>query len=302
MSDEIKEQQLNDAEQAAKEEQEGMALGYAGEESPAPEPEPAPDPEPQEEPQPEPEPKPAPKPAENGDKDLEQRIVNLLDGRLRNHTGHVNKILDQRLEGFQAAAQAAKTATEQAGGETPTNAEIQAALKNSKAMQQLKEEFPEYAAAMEEANNILATHLESTLSEKLKGSSKEIDTSAFASTADVAEVKELMLVQRFPNIDKDVNSPEFSAWIETQPEEVQALGESNRLADAIRMMDAFHEHLKKQPAEELDPAPDAEKPPARPDPKKRLQAAVAPTSGNGGRPQQRVMSEDESLRFGYDHG
>ena len=277
---------------AATEEDEGLDAGFSG--GNAPEAKPA-EPEPQTEPEPAPapapastpEPEPKPTPAETA---LMNKLSNLVEGRLRNHTGHINKILDEKLKtvtttDVQAAAKAAKAE----GGDSPDNQQVQAALKDGEKMKKLVEEFPEFGEALLEAQGISAASIEKILSEKLKAG--PIDTAQFASTGALSKVNQTLVTIAHRNWKSDTKTPEFSQWISTQADGTKSLADSDDPEDAIKLMDSYYEHRKASPS----PAP---APNGKSSQQNRLAASAQPASTGKSVP-QRVTDEDDAMEIGF---
>ena len=277
------------------EEESGLDAGYAdtqpsataqqqgAESQPEPEPEPAPEPEPQPKPSAQPEPAPA------GD-ELMKKISNLIDGRFRNFTGHVNKVLDERLkEAMPATAQAAAKAAQAQGGDAPSNQQIQAALKDGSKMKKLAEDFPEFGEALLEAQETAAAQLEKSLSEKFKPS--QVDTSQFVQNSALSKVNETLVTIAHRSWKSDTKTPEFSAWLESQPAETKALADSDNPEDAIAMLDRYYETRN---AASLQPASTG----AKPSPKNRLAASAQPSTSGRALP-QRVIDEDDGMAIGF---
>lgn len=176
-----------------------------------------------------------------------------VTGRLRNIEGHIGGLTSQQKE-IRAALTASRDA-EKSGDEAPTGSQIAAASGSSEKWNQMKEDFPEWAEAMEER---LAN---------VKGTSQPpVDRDAIK-----AELKAELALEAVEDAhegwQETVKKPEFSTWLQSQPEEMQALAASTKPRDAIRLLNKY-----------TGKAPAAETPP-RQDPKTRLEASVAPTRG-----------------------
>ena len=184
-----------------------------------------------------------------------------VQGRLRNIEGHIGGLTSVTKE-LKAAITAARTAAADKGADAPTDAQVAAATQSTAKWKQMQEDFPEWAAAMEE---------------KLAGmKGGTVDTGAI--TKGVVDQVGPMLkeaevrARNFARVDiahegweDTVKTPEFSTWLKSQPEDVQALAASDHARDAIKLLDGFK--ASKSPAQS----------PAKEDPKARLEAAVAPT-------------------------
>ena len=53
-------------------------------------------------------------------------------------------------------------------------------------------------------------------------------------------VEELRVYRKYPTWAQTVRTKEFEGWLKRQPPDVQALSESDRADDAIRMLSAYH--------------------------------------------------------------
>jgi len=265
----------------------------------APAPTPAPAPE-AAVPTPAPAPAPAPSPAPAADDPyaglhpaVVQRLRGLdgLEQRLRKSEGTIGN-LNSQLTGLKDENSRMKTALEQrastaaAGGSAPTAAAVTAAGKNSEKWAALKEEFPEWAEAVEERLagqpsqapvdlDSLRTQIRDELTGELTG----------RITADVQAATEDRLVNVAHRGWKDlVKTQQFADWMKAQPSEVQALGASPVAEDAIALLDNFKDWQRAQPAP-VDPQKVAA------ERKQRLQDAASLV--RGGNSQQPIKSPDD---------
>jgi hypothetical protein len=175
----------------------------------------------------------------------------LLADRLRKAEGHIgglsseNKRINAELAAAKAAADAVRSA--------PTQTQVANAQRSTEKWDQLKQDFPEWADALEERlggnaqpdleglrNQIrdeLTPQLTNEISARLK--------------ADIAAETEGRLVNIAHRGWKDtVKTPEFQAWYGQQPDHVKALGASPTAEDAITLLD----HFKSQAAAKPDAA------------------------------------------------
>lgn len=138
---------------------------------------------------------------------------------------------------FQQSRQAATTvATNQA----PTQGQMSAAARNPEKWEQLKQDFPEWAGAMEEY-----------VAAKLGSAQQSLDPQAVANFVhqQVAQTKaemaraleEARVDGKYDNWKQLVNTTDFVQWFTVQPDEVKRLADSSAARDAIRMLDMFHE-------------------------------------------------------------
>lgn len=185
---------------------------------------------------------------------LRESIVG-LPGRLRNLDGHIGGLTSQakELRATIAAAQAAAKAV----GDSPTDSQMAAATQSSEKWDQIKEDFPDWAEAMEERLS------------KVRGGSSAAPVDVAALKAELRQEIALDSVEEaHAGWNATVATPEFSTWFNSQPDDIKALANSDRARDAIKMLDAFALASKPNNA----PAD----PPVRQDPKARLEAAIGP--------------------------
>lgn len=180
------------------------------------------------------------------------------------------KTAEDRIEEFNLAKEAAKAAAA-AGGDAPTHAQITAASGNSEKWDRIKEDFPEWAEAMEERISGMRTG-----GVDLDGITKQVRESMGSSLTEVRdEARQLARIDMaHDGWEETVKTPAFKTWIEAQDEDTQALASSSKAKDAIKLLNAFKESNKSP-----EPEPEQEAPEKR-DPKARLAAAVTPTNGN----------------------
>lgn len=241
---------------------------------------------------PDPKPKPAAKPAPATEGDILKKVGDLVDGRLRNFKGDFSKTLDERLKALTPTDVAAATkAAVAAGGDTPTKAEVTAALASTEKMKALEQDFPDFAAALKEQ----AANLEQSILAKMPKPKDpdKVDMTKFVpietfSTVE-QEVFDLRVEQKHPGYAEKVNSEVFKEWFAQQSPEVQALGASMNWRDGIAFLDKFAEHEKTLADKAKNP---------QPNPQDRLRAAVAPKTG-ANKPPATGGSVEDGMRFGY---
>jgi hypothetical protein len=134
---------------------------------------------------------------------------------------------------FQAARQVAAQ-------EAPSQGQIVTAAKNPEKWDALKEDFPEWAGAMEEY-----------VASKLGGVQQQpgLDPEAVAAFVhqQVAQTKaemgrlleEARIEGKYEDWKDTVNTTEFAQWFSVQNPDVRALADSSAAKDAIRMLDMY---------------------------------------------------------------
>lgn len=167
-----------------------------------------------------------------------------VTGRLRKFEGHVGTLIETT-NGIKAALDSAK-AVEKTGGEAPTQAEIQRSSESTARWKQLKEDFPEWAAEMEEMEKRLAEgraakpepiDVAGIRSEVETAVTKDIDERIAAAKSEAEEFAYVRF--KHPTWKQTVQTPEFRAWHDAQTPEIKALASSANGDDAVRMLDAY---------------------------------------------------------------
>lgn len=156
---------------------------------------------------------------------------------------HHVKTAEGRVAAMQREFQQARAAQQSvAPQEAPSQGQIANAAKNPEKWEQLKQDFPEWADAMEEY-----------VTSKLGNAQPQqagLDPQAVAAFVhqQVAQTKaemgrlmeEARIEGKYENWRDVVNTTEFAQWFTVQPPEVRALADSAAARDAIRMLDLFH--------------------------------------------------------------
>jgi hypothetical protein len=153
---------------------------------------------------------------------------------------HHVKTTEGRVAAMQREAQQARQAVAQVNPqEAPTQTAIASAAKNPEKWEQLKQDFPEWAGAMEEY-----------VAAKIGGQQQQgISPEAVAQFVqrEVANTKaemgrlleEARIEGKYDNWQDTINSTEFAQWFVVQSAETQALADSPKSKDAIKMLDLF---------------------------------------------------------------
>lgn len=179
-----------------------------------------------------------PPPANDADKVMQ--IIGTLEQRVRNAEGQVGGLKSQ-LQAFQKAALEQPPAMP-AATPAPSAEQLAEAGTDSEKWKQFKEDFPEWGNAIEERlarTAAPAVNIDEILAkERAEFERKRAeDRAAF-------EVRLVSL--RHPDWRETTKTPEWHAWRIQQPADVQALADSDKADDAIRMLDLYAEHRAKQ--------------------------------------------------------
>ena len=131
----------------------------------------------------------------------------------------------------------------------PSQGQMAAAAKNPEKWEQLKQDFPEWAGAMEEYVGSKLSGMEPGVKATDIVDYVQRQIAAERETMKVA-LEEARVEGKYENWRDTVNTPDFAAWYALQPAEVKALADSTAARDAIRMLDLFHV-AKAKPASEI---------------------------------------------------
>jgi hypothetical protein len=166
---------------------------------------------------------------------------------------HHIKTTEGRVAAMQREAdQARRAAQAVASSDAPSQKQISSAAKNPEKWEQLKQDFPEWAVAMEEY-----------VQTKLSGISVPQNVLQPQQVADFVQqqigearthfakaLEETLVESRHENWKSTVRTPDFSNWFAIQKPEIQALANSPISKDAIRLLDLYSS-AKAKPASEI---------------------------------------------------
>jgi hypothetical protein len=147
---------------------------------------------------------------------------------------------------FQQARQAQQAVAPQ---DAPTQGDIAAAAKNPEKWEQLKQDFPEWAGAMEEYVGAKLNGMQSGVQ------ANQVVEYVQAQQAELrnqmqAAIEEARVEGKYEDWRETINTPDFAQWFAIQPNEVRALADSPHGRDAIKMLDMFN-NVRTKPASEI---------------------------------------------------
>ena len=147
---------------------------------------------------------------------------------------------------FQQARQAQQSVAPQ---DAPTQGDIAAAAKNPEKWEQLKQDFPEWAGAMEEYVGAKLNGMQSGVQ------ANQVIEYVQAQQAELrnqmqAAIEEARVEGKYENWKETINTSDFAQWFAIQPPEVRALADSPQGKDAIKMLDMFNS-VRTKPASEI---------------------------------------------------
>ena len=189
-----------------------------------------------------------------------------------------------RIAAMQSELAAAKAAASKVDN-APTDEQIAAAATSPEKWDQLKELFKDWSDefnATEAIDERITGRLAAERTEMLKAI-PQVDVDGIKK-----EVRELARIDmKYPTWEDDIYAPEggfspdFAAWRNAQPPEIQALGASALARDSIKMLGLYYDHRKKIAEQEKN--------------KQRLESAI-PAKGTPGQrqqtPSQRASAEN----------
>ena len=147
---------------------------------------------------------------------------------------------------FQQARQAQQAVAPQ---DAPTQGDIAAAAKNPEKWEQLKQDFPEWAGALEEYVGAKLNGMQSGVQ------ANQVVEYVQAQQAELrnqmqAAIEEARVEGKYEDWRETINTPDFAQWFAIQPNEVRALADSPHGRDAIKMLDMFN-NVRTKPASEI---------------------------------------------------
>ena len=149
---------------------------------------------------------------------------------------HHVKTTEGRVAAMQREAQQARQAATQ---EAPSQTAIVSAAKNPEKWDQLKQDFPEWAGAMEE-------YVASKVGGQQQGLTPEqvtgyVQQQVAQTRAEMGRLMEEARIEgKYENWRDTVNTTEFAQWFTVQSPDTRALADSSAARDAIKMLDLFN--------------------------------------------------------------
>lgn len=196
---------------------------------------------------------PAPDPL----KELEEKLSN----RMRNLEGHFGG-LNSKVQSLATRPQSAPQRPAEA--DAPTQQQVKEALASGEKFEELKADFPEFAAALEEqVSAVRGSFRQEFQSQDFQEAVRQAAAaeSQAAIHAFQVDFEKQRLREQFPDYEKTASSPEFQDWLRGQPPEVYQLINSNYSADAAYVLNKYAAANQRRSQQ-------------------RLESAVAPTRGS----------------------
>ena len=156
--------------------------------------------------------------------------IDTIGNEVKQWSGRVGAIQRELQLQRNAAEQAAKTVSE-----APTKQQMAEAAQDDEAWSELKDEFPEWADALEKRTG----KLEKKFSEQIE-SLRQQQPQAMDLSALRREYDQKLLAVKHPSWQQLVASPEYNEWLNKQPQDVrQKALESTDALECIEVLDQF---------------------------------------------------------------
>lgn len=177
---------------------------------------------------------------------LQQSQSELLQRLAR--TEQVTQAAVGRVAAWQSEQDAArKAAADKAAKGSPSSAEIAAAA-TPETWNTLKSEFPEWGEAIEALVDSKTPAQTGPAGVTLEQVEERLSKMPLGAQID-AETRKDLVESIIPGWQEKINTPAFGTWYATQPENVRALGASEKVSDAVKLIRSFEAHAAKQAAE-----------------------------------------------------
>lgn len=147
---------------------------------------------------------------------------------------------------FQQARQAQQAVASQ---DAPTPGDIANAAKNPEKWEQLKQDFPEWAGAMEEYVGAKLSGMPSGVQANQVIEYVQAQQTELRNQMQFA-IEEARVEGKYEDWKQTINTSDFAQWFAIQPNEVRTLADSPHARDAIKMLDMFNT-VRARPASEI---------------------------------------------------
>lgn len=118
----------------------------------------------------------------------------------------------------------------------PSKEEILAAMDDDKKLEELREDEPAIAAAIDAHTRALNKQFEQKLAESRQGYISRNDLDQISN-----DIRQLAVLDtKYPQWQNDIAKPEFKEWLSSQPTEVQLLLDSNSINDELKFLDLYY--------------------------------------------------------------
>lgn len=213
---------------------------------------------------------------------LQSRVRN-IEGRFGTMNAQMQKMLD------------AQKSVQSSGGDAPSSQQINSAKISSEKFKRLKEDFPEWAEAMEEELNLRTENIKSSIP-------RAPDLNNYISRDDaqdlVGESRKLAYLDlKYSNWENEVRTNDFRMWYLSQDDNMKALADSTDVNDSAKMLEAYfsfrHESENNTQNRELEKMNVVKQ-----KNQKRLESGISPTKSSAAL-SKRTSSEEEDFEEGF---
>lgn len=152
------------------------------------------------------------------------------------------KQTERRVGSIQNEASIVKKAADevtQKASEAPTPEQVADAEKNKEEWEELKEDYPEWANAIEVKLSAQRTEFQESLPKIETKFNNDVAGLSTKIEELTATIEKNLISAQHPGWQDTINTQEYNTWITGQPAEMQALTTSNFAKDAIKVLDAF---------------------------------------------------------------
>lgn len=163
--------------------------------------------------------------------------IDTIGNEVKQWSGRVGAIQRELQLQRNAAEQAAKAVSE-----APTKQQMAEAAQDDEAWSELKDEFPEWADALEKRTGKLEKKFSEQIESLRQQQPQAPDLSALHREYDqkIMAVKRELLAVKYPDWIQVVTSPEYTEWLNKQPGDVQQKAlESTDASECIKVLDQF---------------------------------------------------------------
>lgn len=189
--------------------------------------------------------------------------------------------LNGKFGGVNSELSRLRSASKDAGVQTPSAQHIQKALQDAESMKQLVADYPEFGGAMHKVLEGYGVNIAKVVDDAVKQSLPQ--PGQFLTRQEYeAGLREFAVEMAAPGWKKKVTLPEFGGWLSRQDAETKALASSDNPADAVALVKKFDDFIGSATAPQ----------PQRQDSRQRRldSAARLPNGGQG----SSVRAKDES--------
>ena len=162
------------------------------------------------------------------------------------------KTAEGRVAAMQREFQQARAAQQSVAPQSaPSQGQLAAAAKSVEKWEQLKQDFPEWAGAMEEKLAAELSRFQPPPGLAPERVQEMVQQQVDQARSEMARtIEEVRVDAKYENWRETINTPDFMQWFVIQTPELKALADSTASRDAIRLLDLYHQ-ARSRPASEI---------------------------------------------------